>query len=40
MHKEQEELLKRNFDEEVHKLEMDQETALLEQQAVMMRQGQ
>lgn len=40
MHKEQEELLRRNFDEEVRKLEMDQETALLEQQAVMMRQGQ
>ena len=39
MQKEQEEMLKRNFEEEVAKLEMDQETAQLEQHAIMLRQG-
>lgn len=39
LHKDQEELLKRNFNEEVAKLEMDMETAQLEQHTVKMRQG-
>lgn len=39
LHKEQEMLLKRNFNEEVAKLEMDMETAQLEQHTVKMRQG-
>lgn len=39
LYKDQEELLKRNFADEVAKLEADQETALMEQQTLMLRQG-
>jgi len=39
MYKEREDMLKRNFEEEVNKLEMDQETAKLEMHAAALRQG-
>ena len=39
MYKEREDLLKRNFEEEAAKLDMDQETAKMEQHTAMLRQG-
>ena len=40
MLQEQQELLKKNFEDEVSKMEMDMEAALMEQHTAMLRQGQ
>lgn len=39
MLQEQQELLKKNFEDEVSKMEMDMEAALMEQHTAMLRQG-
>ena len=39
LHHEQQEILKRNFDEEASKLDMDEDAARLEQHTIMLRQG-